>query len=438
MNRMLGLSQSQRQTLSQQTLRAADMLELTNAGLHDYLAGQAAANPYLRLRRTRPAGRSLGAAESASIEQTLAEHAPGLHEHVLRQIGLCAFDAGSLALALAFAEALEPSGWLGQPVAAVAAACGAPVCSATEVLHALQGLEPTGVFARSLRECLSLQAAERGQLDGEMIKVLDHLELLATGGGNAAIALAAGLPAETVAQCLARIRRMDPKPGAAFCGDADPLREPDLVVSKTPEGWAVALNRASLPAVSLRDLTSGFASRQAGLSLLRKARAEARWLASMVERRNHTVLAVAAAIVSRQSAYLEEGPGRLVPMRLADIAAVTGLHDSSVSRVVKGLLMQTPRGVIAVRSLFNTALPGAGSAGGGICSSSAIRHIICDILVGEPPDQPLSDEAIAAQLALRGIIIARRTVSKFRGLLGIPPAARRRGALQPDKRRIPA
>lgn len=447
MNSRPGLHQTQKQTLSQHLLRGADLLELTNAGLRDFLAEAARQNPFLRLAVSHGsrggAGGGGGSDTPALQDLILADHRPSLHSHVLGQIGLHLTDPQRLRLALAFADALEPSGWLGQPVAMIAATAGAPLHEALAVLTILQGFEPTGIFARSLCECLRLQAIERDELSKDMAAVLDHLHLLDKGRA-ADIAQATGLTPLTVDQCLARIRRMNPKPGADFSMDDGPLREPNLMVRRDAGGWAVRLNRSTAPILRLRDLPAMPPDRkQPEPPDLRQARSEARWLHNMIARRNDTLLAVAGAIVRHQPDYLAVGAAQLRPMRLSDIAEAVGLHESTVSRVVKGLLMETPQGVVAVRALFtgglSTSVFGARQDRGGGAGSDgtptgtptgasviAVRERIRALIATEDRAAPLSDAAIAAALATEGIVIARRTVAKFRSDAGLAPAAARK------------
>lgn len=302
------LMQSQRQNLGFRQIQAVNILRLSNEELGADLMRRAAANPFLRLRL--PAGAPLG-----DDEPTAAEG--GLYAHVIGQIRMIGAARADEALAIAFVEALDGNGWLDRPLAAIAAGAGRTLAAASEMLAALQqGVEPVGLFARDLADCLRLQAAEHGRLTPAMEGVLRHLDLVATGGA-AAVARAAGLTPAEVALCLAQIRRLDPRPGLAFGGDAAPIRAPDVIVSRAPEGWQIGLNRATLPVLSLAPKES------AGVGM-RAVRAEAEWLASIVERRNRTVLAVSRAVLNRQRGFLDHGPGALLSLSRSEIAAGAG------------------------------------------------------------------------------------------------------------------
>ncbi len=206
---------------------------------------------------------------------------------------------------------------------------------------------------------------------------------------------------------LRSLRRYDPKPGARFEPCAAPLREPDLIAEAGPDGWVVSLNRSALPSLAVAE------GRGPG-------RAAARALARMVEGRNTTLLAVGREILARQTLALNQGTGALAPMTMAEVAQSLGLHESTVSRVVAGTAVDTPRGTWWLRALFTQAAQAGGPAAG------ALRDRLAGLIAGEDPARPLSDAALAQALAEAGAPIARRTVAKYREMLNLPPAHRRR------------
>lgn len=402
-------TQSQRQTLGVRQIQSIGMLQLNNEALAEDLARRAAANPLIRLRLPPAPGLPVEAAAAAG----------GLYDHVLPQLRLIVTAAADQPLALALVEALDENGWLDRPLAQIAAQTGCPMARAEVVLARLQaGIEPTGLFARDLADCLRLQAAERGWLSPALQQVLDHLPLMATGGA-AALARAAGLGEASVAACLAQIRQLDPRPGLAFGGSPAPTRAPDVIVRQAAEGWQITLNRATLPDV-------GLAAGPAGDPALRALRREAEWLVNVVERRNRTVLAVARAVLAQQRGFLAQGPAALVALSRVEIAAGLGLHDSTVGRVARDLLVETPQGLRTLCSLFDAGpqTEGAGKAP----AWAAIRHRLGQLIAAEDPARPVSDSALAAALTQEGKALARRTVAKFRDELGIPPCNRRRVA----------
>ncbi|MBJ2151794.1 RNA polymerase sigma-54 factor [Paracoccus sp. IB05] len=398
------LTQSQRQTLGFRQIQAINLLRLSNEELTAELSRRAAANPFLRVRIP---------ARSAAAPEEQGEESAGLYAHVMGQLRMIAAARADEGLAMAFVEALDSNGWLDQPVAGIAAAAGRELQVAEHMLAALQReIEPAGLFARDLADCLRIQAQERDQLTAEMEAVLRHLDLLA-GAGPLAVAKAAGLAPEAVARCLAQIRRLDPRPGLGFGVSPAPVRAPDVIVSRRDTGWQVALNRSTLPVLSL-------APRESAGAALRAVRAEAEWLASVVERRNRTVLAVSRAVLQGQRGFLDHGPGALKALSRSGIAAGLGLHDSTVGRVARDLLVETPHGLRTLCSLFQS-----GPAREGGMAAAAIRHRLAQILAAEDPRAPLGDAALAEMLRSEGQALARRTVAKYRDELGISVRSQR-------------
>jgi len=410
----ISIQQTQRLKLTQGLAASIRILRSDALGLARYLEEQAAENPQLVLGR--PTGQdwlprwtaALGAAdqgaEQAAAGASLMAHAFGL-------IAGLRLPAPQARIAEALAEALEPSGWLGRPLTWIATQTGATLPAVEAVLQRLQAeAEPTGLFARNLADCLCLQAIDLGELDAAMIAVLDRLDLVARGD-VARIARDSGLPEADIRARIAALRRYDPKPGAAFEPFAAPLREPDLMATQGPSGWTVAINRSALPSVSLAEGTG-----KAG----GPGRAEARAILRMVEGRNVTLLAVGQEILARQVAALEQGTRALVPMTMADVAGAVGVHESTVSRVVAGTAVDTPRGTWWLRALFTQAAQDGGPAAG------ALRDRLAQLIAAEDPAAPLTDDALAKALSDSGAPIARRTVAKYRAMLNLPPAGRRK------------
>jgi RNA polymerase sigma-54 factor len=406
----ISIQQTQRLKLTQGLAASIRILRSDALGLSRYLEEQAAENPQLVL--SRPTGQdwlprwtAALAAPDPGVEQAAA--GASLTAHVFGMVAGLRLPARDARVAEALAEALEPSGWLGRPLTAIAAQTGATLPVVEAVLQRLQAeADPTGLFARNLADCLRLQAAELDELDAAMAAVLDRLNLVAQGD-VARIARESRLSEEAIRARIAALRRYDPKPGAAFEPFAAPLREPDLIATQGDGGWTVAINRSALPSISLAEGKG-------------PKRAEAQAILRMVEGRNVTLLAVGQEILARQVAALERGMGALVPMTMADVAEAVGLHESTVSRVVAGTAVDTPRGTWWLRGLFTQAAQEGGPAAG------ALRDRLAQLIAGEDAAAPLTDEALAKALSDGGAPIARRTVAKYRGMLNLPPAGRRR------------
>ncbi|MBY0349639.1 RNA polymerase factor sigma-54 [Tabrizicola sp.] len=406
----ISVHQTQRLALTTGLATSIRILRADAAGLSRYLEEAAAENPQILLARPQvqdwiPRWKSAFAGDAERPEQEAA--GPSLVAHVLGLVEALRLTAADTRIAMALAEALEPSGWIGRSLASIAGQLGVAIPAVEAVLARLQAqAEPTGLFARNLAECLRLQAQEAGEFDPPMMALLDRLDLLAKGEIDR-IAREAGMELADLRQAFGRLRSYDPKPGAGFEAFAAPIREPDLIAEKGASGWIVSLNRSALPSVSVAEGRA-------------KGRAEARALIRMIEGRNATLLSVGQDILTRQTAALEQGLGALVPMTMAEIAQALGLHESTISRVVAGTAVDTPRGTWWLRTLFTKAPREGGPAAG------ALRDRLARLVANEDPDHPLSDEALAAALADGGAPIARRTVAKYRTMLNLPPAHRRR------------
>lgn len=415
----IGITQTQRMQLNAALQASIALMRMDAGGLTRFLEEQAARNPYLQVEappvvpgtwmpRWNAAFRAASGAEAPDV----AQPGPSLMAHVLAQIDTLIRSPRERQIALVLAEALEPSGWLGRPLAELAVEARCSPGDAEAVLTRLQGMEPTGLFARSLADCLKLQAVEAGRLDAVMAALLDRLDLLASGDLARLAKLLGVAEAEIVAR-LRVIRSFDPKPGAQFDPGGVDAREPDLVVSKGAAGWEVALNRSALPALSVRRPET-----RPKAEAERAALAEALGLRRMLERRNGTLLTVAREVIGRQAAVLDTGLGALEPLTMAEVAGALDLHESTISRVVAGVSLATPVGTWRLRALFGPKV--------GDVSASAIRAEIVRLVAAEDARRPLTDAALTEALVAGGRPVARRTVAKYREMLRIPPAGQRR------------
>ena len=422
------IRQTQRLTLTLGLAASIRVLRQDSTGLTLYLEEQAALNPWLRLDRPLPApGEWLPRWSAAlaglrgqthDVVATAGSAGPSLMAHVGLEIDRLVPIALRPA-AMVFADALEPSGWLGRPLSALATDARLSLPEAEALLRLLQRADPAGLFARTLAECLALQCCEAGLLDATMGVVLGRLDLLA-GGDFARLARLAGVTEADIALRQRQIRGLNPKPGAVFDPTTAPVREPDLIVRKGAAGWQVALNRSALPDVTLAPR---------GTAKLgdadRTQRIAAQEVCRQVQARSATLLRIGTEILRLQEAVIARGPVALRPMTMAEVAQAVGLHISTVSRAVAGAAIDTPAGTFWLRHLFTTALKGdaphdTGPAGG------AIRARLARLVAAEDKAAPLSDAALADALTEGGIAPARRTVAKYRATLSIPPAHRRR------------
>jgi RNA polymerase sigma-54 factor len=351
-----------------------------------------------------------------------------LREHLLAQIGMVPAPAPASALARLLVDELEEDGYLRAADGELCARHGAGPGLLDAALAILRGCEPAGIAARNLADCLALQLAERDRLDPAMQALLANLDLLAAGKLSRLCEIA-GVDREDLADMIAEIRDLNPRPGSAFANDDLRSVIPDILLRRGALGdWIVELNPESLP----RLIVDGaYAARVpvrdgAAKSFLAECRTNASWLQRTLDQRARTIVKVAAEIVRRQSRFFEEGVSGLRPMTLRDIADEVGMHESTVSRVTAGKYMACDRGLIELRFFFSTAL--AASDGGEALSSTAIRDMIRRLIDAEEPRRPLSDDTIVEKLRETGVDIARRTVAKYREAMRIPSSVQRRRA----------
>ena len=354
-----------------------------------------------------------------------------LNTHLHAQLGTLALSDRDLLLAGTVVESLDDDGYLRTPLGELLEVAGlAPAATLEEMqiaLRLVQSLEPAGVGARDVAECLSLQleqiACPRQRALAQEI-VRDHLDTLAARDVPA-LARALDTPVGEVEAVCDRIRHLDPRPGWRLSSSRVNYVVPDVIVRKERGAWSVQLNAAIVPRVRLNEVYAQLFQRHrcAENAEMGAHLQEARWTMRNVEQRFSTILDVAQAIVRRQRHFFEYGPMAMKPLGLREIAEEVGIHESTVSRVTNNKYMATPTGVYELKHFFSRAMV---SANGKACSGTAIRGLIQDIIEAESSDQPLSDAEITRQLARQGLTVARRTVTKYRQMLRIEAVGRRK------------
>lgn len=366
----------------------------------------------------------VSALDLMAVETSLTAHLHG-------QLNVLPLSDRDLALARTIVESLDDDGYLRTPLEELQDLPGLdPAPDAQEMLIALkrvQSLDPAGVAARSVGECLLLQLPAIDcpeSRDLAQTIVTDHLAALAARD-TAALARALGEPPARVEAVCDRIRRLDPRPGWRFGASQVAYVVPDVIVKKVRGEWKVQLNPAIVPKVRLNQVYANLFQRHRtpGNAEMSAHLQEARWTLRNVEQRFSTILDVAEAIVRRQHNFLDYGAMAMKPLGLKEIAEEVGIHESTVSRVTNNKYMATPVGVLELKYFFSRAMI---SANGSACSGTAIRGLIKDIIEAESPDTPLSDAEITRQLAQQGLVVARRTVTKYRQMLKIEAVDRRR------------
>ncbi|MEE8453966.1 MAG: RNA polymerase factor sigma-54 [Limibaculum sp.] len=349
-----------------------------------------------------------------------------LRAHLLAQLGQSRAEPPVLLLARLLVEELDEHGLLRTGLAEIAARLGAAPEQVEAALALVQGCEPTGVGARDLAECLALQLAERDRLDPAMRRLVDNLDLVERGERRRLRALC-GVDEEDFADMLAELRTLDPRPCARFQAERAETLIPDVFLRRAPGGtWEIELNPETLPRVLVDNryaaqlaTARGGAGREAR-AFVSDCRASANWLKRSLDQRARTILTVATEIVRQQDRFFAEGIAGLKPLTLRMVAEATGLHESTASRVTSNKYIATERGIFELKFFFTNAVGPEGLA------AAAVRHRIRAMINAEAPGGILAEDIIVERLQEDGVDIARRTVAKYRRVLGIPSSVERR------------
>lgn len=366
--------------------------------------------------------------EAPDIDQYVASR-PRLSDHLEEQANLLLRTPADRLIARHLIDGLNEAGYLATDLETVATLLGAELEDVEAVLAVLQKCDPVGIFARTVPECLALQLRERDRLDPMMQRLLDNLDRLAAHD-MAGLMKAVGCDREDLADMLAELRTLDPKPGHAF--DTGPVEAvvPDVFVRPGADGgWLVELNTEVLPRVLVNRVYYASVTKKARdpaeKAFLTDCLSTANWLTKSLDQRAQTMTKVAAEIVRQQDGFLAHGIAHLKPMTLKMVADTIEMHESTVSRVTANKYMATPRGLYEMKYFFTTAI--ASSDGGTDHSAEAVRHRIRQLIDAELPSDILSDDTIADLLRKeQGIDVARRTVAKYREGMNIPSSVIRR------------
>lgn len=368
-----------------------------------------------------------GHGDGDSLDQYLSE-TPDLKTHLSGEMVTVIHDPQRRMIAANLIDLLDDAGYLEAGYADVAERLGVSNEDVLAVLKQLQTLEPTGVFARNLAECLSLQLIERDRFDPAMQILVENLHLLGRHDLMALKRLCA-VDDEDLADMIAEVRALNPRPGLVYGeGVAQPV-VPDVFVRQAADGtWAVELNNETLPKVLVNQHYYAQLSTQASdkkdKQFLSECLSTANWLVRALDQRARTILKVSSEIVRQQEGFFSHGVRQLRPLTLRDIADVIDMHESTVSRVTSGKFMATSRGVFELKFFFTSAIQS--SEGGEAYSSESVRDRIRTLIDEEDPAKILSDDRLVDMLKSEGIDIARRTVAKYREAMRIPSSVQRR------------
>ncbi len=455
------LRQSQQLVMTPQLTQAIKLLTLSNAELETAIAEEVAKNPLLEMGESddeapiaeevasteAPGELAAGerpldfdfdaqALETDSFSDVSMSSSEGegfdfdrleacetsLCEHLMAQ--LHGASGPTAILSAAIIQQLDENGYLTTPLADIAADAGASAVESERALALVQGLDPPGVGARSLAECLALQARAADRYDPPMARMIDNLELLARGR-MADLKRICGVDDEDLADMVRELRAYDPKPGSSFSREAAEDVAPDVFVRRTRTGYAVELNGAALPRLLVnrryyQELRTGPQDKQSK-AWLSECLASANWLVRALDQRARTIVKVVSEIVKTQHGFFERGVSALKPLTLREVADAIQMHESTVSRVTSNKYLLCDRGLYELKYFFGS---GVASAEGEGAAAAAVKSAIREII--ERESDILSDDAIAALLKQRGFDCARRTVVKYREAMAIGSSVQRR------------
>ena len=356
-----------------------------------------------------------------------ADDEPTLAEHLDAQVGAVAQSRRTEFVARHLIGLLDEAGYLGAPLREVADDLGVPLTCVEEALAVVQSLDPTGIGARSLSECLALQAIEADRYDPCMRRLIDNLDLVARGE-FARLKRMCDVDDEDFADMLAELRGYDPKPGLRFGGAERAPVVPDILIVAAKDGWDIRLNEATLPRLVVNrsyyvELRNGCGDK-AAKSWLSEKLADANWLIKALDQRAKTILKVAAALVSAQDGFFRKGVSALKPLTLKAIAEEIEMHESTVSRVTSNKYLHCQRGTFELKYFFSSGV--AAADGEGAVSAEAVKSQIRALCDAEDPHDILSDDKLVELLRDKGYDLARRTVAKYREAIGIGSSVQRR------------
>jgi RNA polymerase sigma-54 factor len=344
-----------------------------------------------------------------------------LRDYLMAQAG-SSLSGRTLLLVQQIIEQIEPTGYVGEDLLAMAQRLGVPLADMEGALSEVQRFDPTGVGARNLSECIALQAKEADRYDPCMAKLIDNLDLVAKGAFDQ-LKRMCRVDDEDLRDMLMELRGYDPKPGCRFESEDSLAVTPDIYVTPRGQGWAIELNSANLPRILInRTYVAELGQDKATKAWLSDCLADANWLIKAMDQRQRTIIKVATEIVKQQEGFFRRGVAHLRPLTLRQVADAIEMHESTVSRVTSNKYLHCGRGLFDLKYFFSS---GVQSADGEGASAEAVKSHIKSLIDGEG-DKILSDDTLVDMLTAKGFDIARRTVAKYREAMGIGSSVQRR------------
>ncbi|MGN6356937.1 MAG: RNA polymerase factor sigma-54 [Novosphingobium sp.] len=373
-----------------------------------------------------------GGGEDGPDFENRAAEGLSLTEHLQAQLALAAPDRRTALIAGHLIGLLDEAGYLTATLAETAEELGIDEEEAQAGLDLLQSLDPTGVGARTLGECIALQAREADRYDPAMARLIDNLDLVARGE-FARLKRMCGVDDEDLADMLGELRNYDPKPGLRFAGGGgDPVTPDILITPRADGGWDIALNQGTLPRLIVNRAyyveMRGAVGSKSEKGWLSERLADANWLVKALDQRQKTILKVAAEIVKQQDGFFRHGVSQLKPLTLRTVAEAIEMHESTVSRVTSNKYLNCARGTYELKYFFTSGVARVGGAADadGAASAEAVKAAIRSLIDAEKPDAILSDDALVDLLKAKGFDLARRTVAKYREAIGLGSSVQRR------------
>lgn len=362
------------------------------------------------------------------------ETTQSLQDYLMWQVGLTPFSETDRAIATSIVDAVDDTGYLTVCLQDILDSVGnddTGIDEVVAVLKRVQRFDPVGVAARDLRDCLLIQlsqfARETPRIDEARLIIGEHLDLLANHDFRSLMRITR-LKEDVLKEAVQLIQSLDPRPGQSIQTSEAEYVIPDVLVRKHNSRWVVELNSDSIPRLQINQRYAAMGGsdgtrNDADSQFIRSNLQEAKWLIKSLESRNDTLLRVSRCIVEQQRAFFEQGEEFMKPMVLADIAQAVEMHESTISRVTTQKYMHSPRGIFELKYFFSSHVS---TEGGGEASSTAIRALVKKLVAAENPAKPLSDSKLTSMLSEKGIMVARRTVAKYRESLSIPPSNQRK------------
>ncbi|HAO8238113.1 TPA: RNA polymerase factor sigma-54 [Escherichia coli] len=355
-----------------------------------------------------------------------------LQDYLMWQVELTPFSDTDRAIATSIVDAVDETGYLTVPLEDILESIGDEEIDIDEVeavLKRIQRFDPVGVAAKDLRDCLLIQLSQFDKttpwLEEARLIISDHLDLLANHDFRTLMRVTR-LKEDVLKEAVNLIQSLDPRPGQSIQTGEPEYVIPDVLVRKHNGHWTVELNSDSIPRLQINQHYASMcnnARNDGDSQFIRSNLQDAKWLIKSLESRNDTLLRVSRCIVEQQQAFFEQGEEYMKPMVLADIAQAVEMHESTISRVTTQKYLHSPRGIFELKYFFSSHV---NTEGGGEASSTAIRALVKKLIAAENPAKPLSDSKLTSLLSEQGIMVARRTVAKYRESLSIPPSNQRK------------